>query len=41
MCGLPSGLDARYAAPVIGSRRGGETEALEVSVEVQRQSSQQ
>ena len=38
---LAAGLDAGYAAPVIGSRRGGETEVLEVSVEVQRQSSQQ
>jgi transglutaminase-like putative cysteine protease len=38
---LASGLDAGYAAPVIGSRRGGETEVMEVSVEVQRQSSQQ
>jgi len=38
---LAAGLDAGYAAPVIGTRRGGETEALEVSVEVQRQSAQQ
>ena len=38
---LAVGLDARYAAPVIGSRSGGAAEALEVCVEVQRQSSQQ
>jgi transglutaminase-like putative cysteine protease len=38
---LAAGLDAGYAAPVIGSRRGGEAEVLEVSVEVQRQSAQQ
>jgi transglutaminase-like putative cysteine protease len=38
---LAAGLDAGYAAPIVGSRRGGETEVLEVSVEVQRQSSQQ
>jgi transglutaminase-like putative cysteine protease len=38
---LAVGLDAGYAAPVIGSRRGGATEALEVSVDVQQQSSQQ
>ena len=38
---LAAGLDAGYAAPIIGSRRGGETEVLEVSVEVQRQSAQQ
>jgi transglutaminase-like putative cysteine protease len=34
---LACGLDAAYAAPVVGSRRGGETETLEVSVAVQQQ----
>ena len=34
---LAAGLDARYAAPIIGSRRGGETETLDVSVTVQQQ----
>jgi transglutaminase-like putative cysteine protease len=38
---LAAGLDAGYAAPVIGSRRGGASEALEVSVEVQQRSAQQ
>ena len=34
---LAAGLDAGYAAPIIGSRRGGETETLDVSVTVQQQ----
>jgi transglutaminase-like putative cysteine protease len=34
---LAVGLDASYAAPIIGSRRGGETETLDVSVTVQQQ----
>ena len=34
---LAVGLDAGYAAPIIGSRRGGETETLDVSVTVQQQ----
>ena len=34
---LATGLDASYAAPIIGSRRGGETETLEVSVAVRQQ----
>jgi transglutaminase-like putative cysteine protease len=34
---LACGLDAGYAAPIIGSRRGGETETLDVSVTVQQQ----
>ena len=38
---LAAGLDAGYAAPIIGSRRGGSTEKLDVSVEVQQQSAQQ
>jgi transglutaminase-like putative cysteine protease len=38
---LACGLDAAYAAPVVGSRRGGETETLEVSVAVQQQQTQQ
>jgi len=40
---LAAGLDAGYAAPIVGSRRGGETEALDVSVTVaqQQQSTQQ
>jgi transglutaminase-like putative cysteine protease len=38
---LAAGLDAGYAAPVVGSRRGGSTEKLDVSVEVQQQSAQQ
>lgn len=38
---LAAGLDAGYAAPVTGLRRGGAVEALKVSVEVQRQSAQQ
>jgi transglutaminase-like putative cysteine protease len=38
---LAAGLDAGYAAPVIGSRRGGAGEKLDVSVAVQQQSAQQ
>jgi len=38
---LAAGLDAGYAAPIVGSRRGGSTEKLDVSVEVQQQSAQQ
>ena len=38
---LAAGLDAGYAAPVVGSRRGGAAEKLDVSVEVQQQSAQQ
>jgi len=38
---LAAGLDAGYAAPIIGSRRGGASEKLEVSVAVQQQSAQQ
>src|SRR5262245_26549784 len=38
---LAAGLDASYAAPVTGLRRGGAMEALEVSVAVQRASAQQ
>jgi transglutaminase-like putative cysteine protease len=38
---LAAGLDAGYAAPIVGSRRGGSTEELDVSVEVQQQSAQQ
>jgi transglutaminase-like putative cysteine protease len=38
---LAAGLDAGYAAPIIGSRRGGASETLEVSVAVQQQSAQQ
>ncbi len=34
---LACGLDASYAAPIIGSRRGGGGEKLEVSVAVQQQ----
>ena len=34
---LAAGLDAGYAAPIVGSRRGGETETLDVSVTVQQQ----
>jgi transglutaminase-like putative cysteine protease len=34
---LAAGLDAKGAAPISGSRRGGETEKLAVSVEVRRQ----
>jgi transglutaminase-like putative cysteine protease len=38
---LASGLDAGYAAPIVGSRRGGSSEKLSVSVDVQQQSAQQ
>lgn len=38
---LATGLDAGYAAPIVGSRRGGASEKLEVSVAVQQQSAQQ
>jgi transglutaminase-like putative cysteine protease len=38
---LATGLDAGDAAPVRGTRRGGENEALDVSVEVQQQGGQQ
>jgi transglutaminase-like putative cysteine protease len=39
---LAAGLDAGYAAPITGSRRGGEAETLDVTVVVQqRQSAQQ
>jgi transglutaminase-like putative cysteine protease len=38
---LACGLDAGYAAPVVGSRRGGDGESLTVCVAVQQQSAQQ
>jgi transglutaminase-like putative cysteine protease len=38
---LAAGLDASYAAPITGSRKGGAEEKLDVSVEVQQQSAQQ
>jgi transglutaminase-like putative cysteine protease len=38
---LAAGLDAGYAAPIVGLRRGGNAEKLDVSVEVQQQSAQQ
>jgi transglutaminase-like putative cysteine protease len=38
---LACGLDAVYAAPIVGSRRGGATGTLDVSVEVAQQSAQQ
>lgn len=38
---LAAGLDADYAAPVRGSRRGGSTERLAVTVDVQQQNAQQ
>ena len=38
---LAAGLDAGYAAPIVGSRRGGASETLDVSVAVQQQSAQQ
>jgi len=38
---LAAGLDAGYAAPIVGSRRGGETETLDVSVTVQQQQTAQ
>jgi transglutaminase-like putative cysteine protease len=34
---LACGLDAAYAAPIVGSRRGGEAERVEVSVTVGQQ----
>ena len=38
---LACGLDATHAAPIVGSRRGGETETLDVSVTVQQQQTAQ
>ena len=38
---LATGLDAGTAAPIRGTRRGGENETLDVTVEVQQQSAQQ
>jgi transglutaminase-like putative cysteine protease len=38
---LAAGLDAGYAAPIIGSRRGGDDETLDVSVDVQQRNAQQ
>jgi len=38
---LAVGLDAGYAAPVTGSRKGGAEEKLDVAVEVQQESAQQ
>lgn len=38
---LATGLDAQTAAPIRGTRRGGENETLDVIVEVQQQSAQQ
>jgi transglutaminase-like putative cysteine protease len=38
---LAAALDASYAAPIRGSRRGGGEERLEVEVRVQEQSAQQ
>jgi transglutaminase-like putative cysteine protease len=38
---LACGLDSCYAAPVRGSRRGGDAEQLDVQVEVQQQTAQQ
>ena len=38
---LAVGLDASYAAPIVGSRRGGASEQLKVSVAVQQQIAQQ
>jgi transglutaminase-like putative cysteine protease len=38
---LACGLDAGYAAPVTGSRKGGTEERLDVAVEVQQQNAQQ
>jgi transglutaminase-like putative cysteine protease len=38
---LACGLDAGYAAPIVGSRRGGAGESLDVRVAVQQQSAQQ
>ena len=36
---LACGLDAGYAAPIVGTRRGGETVTLEVAVTVEEQRS--
>jgi transglutaminase-like putative cysteine protease len=38
---LAAGLDAGYAAPVVGSRRGGSAETLAVAVEVEQQQNAQ
>jgi transglutaminase-like putative cysteine protease len=38
---LACGLDAGYAAPIVGTRRGGETETLEVAVTVEQQQTAQ
>jgi transglutaminase-like putative cysteine protease len=38
---LACGLDARYAAPIVGSRRGGKSEILEVAVTVEQQQTAQ
>ena len=38
---LAAGLDASFAAPITGTRRGGSTESLDVSVLVEQQQSQQ
>jgi transglutaminase-like putative cysteine protease len=38
---LACGLDARYAAPIVGSRRGGQSEMLEVAVTVEQQQTAQ
>ena|SRR5262245_10464108 len=38
---LAVGLDAGYAAPIVGSRRGGASEQLKVSVAIQQQIAQQ
>jgi transglutaminase-like putative cysteine protease len=38
---LACGLDAGYAAPIVGSRRGGKSETLEVAVTVEQQQSAQ
>ena len=38
---LAAGLDAGYAAPITGLRKGGAEEKLDVAVEVQQQSAQQ
>ena len=38
---LATGLDASSAAPIRGAQRGGENEALDVTVEVEQQGAQQ
>jgi hypothetical protein len=38
---LACGLDAGYAAPIVGSRRGGAAEKLEVAVTVEQQQTAQ